>query len=74
MQIAFTSRDTQPRLEMTAGDADNDFEVSAADAISAHESQVHFLKDVDAYKADSENKPVPSASTTQGSSLQGWVK
>ena len=56
---------------MTAGDADNDFEVSAADAISAHESQVHFLKDVDAYKADSKNKPVPSVSTTQDSSLQG---
>ena len=74
LQNAFTARDTQPRFVMTAGDADNDFEVSAADAVSAHESQVKFLKDVDEYKADSENKPVPSASTTQGSPSQGWVK
>ena len=61
LREAYTGNDGNPNL--VAADVET-FQISAVDAVAAHESQVKFLRAVYAYKADSDE--APRATTSAG--------
>ena len=72
LQRAVVANTQAPVLASTH---DDDFPVSAADAVAAHGSQVKFLRNVDAYAADTPTQAVPArpSSTAQPSSASQWA-